>query len=102
MLEALRMFAAQCGGVETALISCGDTENGIGAILAVILNVMTIGVGALGIVGIVISGIQYMTSSGDPVLMTKAKKRLIEIVIGLLAYGLRWVFLEWLIPGGIL
>ena len=102
MKEILYRFAASCGGVNTALISCEDSENGIWAILGIVLNVMIITVGALGILGIVISGIQYTTSSGDPAQMTKAKKRIVEILIGLAAFGLMYVFLEWIIPGGIL
>ncbi|MBQ1528126.1 hypothetical protein IIZ77_00575 [Candidatus Saccharibacteria bacterium] len=102
MLDSLKMFAAQCGGIETALISCSDTENGIWAIVGVVLDIMMIGVGAAAVIGIIISGIQYMTSSGDPGAMTKAKNRLTQVIIGILAFGLMWVFLQWLIPGGIL
>ncbi len=101
MMNLLRMFAATCGGIETALISCSDTENGIWAIVGVVLDVMLIGVGAAAVIGIIISGIQYMTSAGDPGAMTKAKNRLVQVVIGILAFGVMWVFLQWLIPGGI-
>ena len=100
-MNLLRMFAATCGGIETALISCSDTENGIWAIVGVVLDVMLIGVGAAAVIGIIISGIQYMTSAGDPGAMTKAKNRLVQVVIGILAFGVMWVFLQWLIPGGI-
>ena len=53
------------------------------------------------VIGIIISGIQYSASAGDPTAMAKAKKRIIEIIIGVLAYGLLWGFLNWLIPGGL-
>ncbi|MBQ7802301.1 hypothetical protein IJ380_00310 [Candidatus Saccharibacteria bacterium] len=99
------VFAASCGGINTSLINCGsETGHGeeIYEILALILNVLTYGVAAAGVLGIVISGIQYMTASGNEAQMTKAKNRIVQVVIGLFAYGLLWVFLEWLIPGGVI
>ncbi|MBR2587287.1 hypothetical protein IKE71_02855 [Candidatus Saccharibacteria bacterium] len=102
MKEVFASFAAKCGGVETALIDCGDDVNGIWGILAMVLNVMIALVGVLGIAGIIIAGIQYITAAGDPAAMTKAKRRIIEVIIGLVSFGLMWTFLQWLIPGGIL
>lgn len=71
-------------------------------ILNIILTVLTYGVGIAGTLGIVISGIQYLTARDNEAQMTKAKSRLINIVIGLAAYAVMWGFLEWIIPGGIL
>lgn len=99
MLETLKVFAeeVQCdGGVNTALFGC--YRDGIWGILELAIDVLTIGIGAAAVLGIVISGIQYMTASGDPAQMTKAKRRLIEIVIGILAYGVFYSVLKWLIP----
>ena len=97
MLEALKTFAeCAAGEVETALFGC--YKEGIWGILGIAIDVLTIGIGAAAIAGIIISGIQYMTASGDPAAVTKAKRRLIEIVIGLLVYGVFYVFLRWLIP----
>lgn len=102
MLDVLKVFAAETceGGVQTALFGC--YKDGIWGILAIVLNVLLIGIGVAAVVGIIISGIQYSTSSGDPAQMTKAKNRLVQIIIGLVAFGLMWAFLQWLIPGGIL
>lgn len=95
MLNSLKMFADEC--VKTALF--GDCySGGIWGILEIAIDVLTIGIGAAAIAGIVISGIQYMTASGDPAAITKAKRRLTEILIGILAYGVFYVFLKWLIP----
>lgn len=96
-----------CAGVNTSLINCDVGEddksgNGIFYLLSIVLNILTFGVGAAGVLGLVISGIQYMTANGNPAQMTKAKNRIIQVVIGLVAYGLFWALLEWLIPGGVL
>ncbi len=97
MLNTLTTFA-DC--VQTSLFGCYD--GGIWGIVGLILDIMLIGVGAAAVIGIIISGIQYMTSAGDPGAMTKAKNRLTQVIVGILAFGLMWVFLQWLIPGGIL
>lgn len=100
----------QCGEGEvyTSIIGGGGCvsieENGgnIFNILNIILTVLTYGVGIAGTLGIVISGIQYLTARDNEQQMVKAKSRLINIIIGLAAYAFMWAFLQWLIPGGLL
>jgi hypothetical protein len=115
ILSSQSVFAAECDcctPVSTSVISnCeenGESKyceksngQGIYQILAMVVTILTYGVGTLGVVGLVITGIQYMTSSGDVSRQTKAKKRIIEIVIGLVAYALAWSLLNWLLPGGL-
>ncbi len=96
---------ADCGGVPTSIIDCDDTgENGGGifAILLIILNVLTFGIGIAGTLGIIIAGIMYLTARDDQGQLVKAKNMLINIVIGLAAYAVMWAFLQWLLPGGII
>ena len=101
---------AACGAgcVETSILGggcvCDSGGNGqpIFDILNLILNIMTGLVGAAAVIGIVISGIQYTTSSGDEAKMVKAKNRIIQIVIGLVVWALMWAVLNWLMPGGIM
>ena len=90
-------------GVKTNLFGdgCVSGTDGIFAVLNVILNVLTWGVGIAGTLGIVITGITYMTAKDDITQMTKAKNRLIQIIIGLAVYAVMWGFLQWLLPGGI-
>ena len=94
-----------CAGAQTSIIECGDNEKenggGIFVIINIVLNVLTFGVGIAGTLGIVISGIMYLTARDNEAQMTKAKSRLINIVIGLAAYAVMWAFLQWLLPGGI-
>jgi type IV secretory pathway VirB2 component (pilin) len=60
---------------------------------------MSILVGVLAVIGIVIVGIQYMTAGGNEEQTRKAKRRLFEIVIGIVAYILMYALLKWLLPG---
>jgi len=81
---------------------CDDGEGGgVYEILYIVLNVLTIGVGVLGTLGIVISGIQYLTAGDNEQQVATAKKRIVEVVIGLAIYAVMYVVLQWLIPGGI-
>lgn len=99
----LGQFGLSCNGVETSLIACvAGGDGGIWAIILLVLQILTYGVVAAGVLGIVISGIQYMTSAGNPAGMTKAKRRIVEVVAGLACYGLAWTVLNWLIPGGMI
>ena len=91
------------GQVDAGLFGgCVDaSEGGIFMILNLILNVLTWGICIAGTLGIVITGIQYMTARDNAAQMEKAKHRLIQIVIGLAIYAVMWAFLQWLLPGGV-
>lgn len=76
---------------------CGNGES-IKAVLSLVVNIMTVGIGILGAVGLTISGIQYLTAGGNEEQTRKAKRRIFEIVIGLTAYVMIYAVLSWLIP----
>lgn len=99
---------ADCGGVKTSIIDCtgadkggSGTKSGIWAVLMLVLNIMTAGVGILGVGGVVYGSIMY-ASAGDKADQTKKAIGIItNVVIGLLAYGFMYLVLNFLIPGGI-
>lgn len=68
-------------------------------IIAYVLHAMTIGVGILAVIGIMIFGIKYLTSRGDPGQAQKARRHLFEVLIGLVAYVLLVLGASWLLPG---
>lgn len=78
-------------------IPCG--EEGVWQILQLVLNIMTFGIGILATIGLVISGIQWMTATDMEDRIVKAKSRIVNIVIGLIMWALMWLVLTWLIPG---
>lgn len=85
----------------TILKSCAgeDGEKAITCVLKLVVDIMTIGIGILGVIGISVSGIQYLTAGGSEEKTRKAKRRIFEIVIGLVAYVLIYALLSWLLPG---
>ena len=92
------------GCVSTAIIGDGcscDSGNGdsIMHILGLVVDIMTIGIGILGVIGITIVGIQYLTSGSSEDKTRKAKRRMFEIILGLAAYVVIYAFLKWLLPG---
>lgn len=92
------VFAADTG-VETAILTgCGNDSDGVGCILRLVVDIMSIGIGILGVIGITIVGIQYLTAGGDEGKTRKAKQRMFEIVIGLVAYVVIYAALRWLLP----
>ena len=94
-----------CGGVETSFISCDDVaEDGsaLFRLLAIVLNVVTYGVGAAAVLGVVITGYQYITARDNNVAqVAKAKNRMLQIVIGLAIWIVFWGVLQFLLPGGL-
>lgn len=77
----------------------GTSGEGVICILSIVVNILTVGIGVLGVLGIVIVGIQYLTAGGNEEQTRKAKRRMLEIVIGLIVYVLAYSLLKWLLPG---
>lgn len=94
-------------GVKTSIIGGGGcyTDDGDGSgvyeLLLIILNILTAGVGVLGVLGLVISGITYLTARDNEQQVAKAKNRILQIVIGLAVYAVLYLGLQFIIPGGI-
>ena len=100
-------FADGNGGNTVQTTFFGEvTDDGKGCgvfmILNVVIEVLSIGVGILGVVGIMVTGIQYLTAKDSEEQVRKAKRRLFEIIIGLVAYAVLYAALQWLLPGGTL
>jgi hypothetical protein len=99
---------ADCGGAKTSIISCSQgaggasaKDNGVWGILVIALNIMTAGVGILAVGGIVYGAILY-SSAGDNASQTKQAIEIIRnVVIGVISFGLMYLILNFLIPGGI-
>lgn len=66
--------------------------------LVLVVDVLTILVGALSIVSIIITGVQYFSSSSKEVTLKKAKHHMFEIIIGLAAYAVVFAILQHFLP----
>jgi len=108
LAPAVAAQTQSCGGAQTAILSCPQTSqgpdaknNGVWGVLLIVLNILTAGVGIAAVGGIVYGSILY-TSAGDSSEQTKKAIEIIRnVVIGLVAYGLMYLLLNYIIPGGI-
>jgi hypothetical protein len=100
-----------CGDTKTAIIGgtiCkdvtggGSAENsGLWAVILLVLNIMTAGVGVLAVGGIVYGSIMYASAADKADQTKKAMSIITNVVVGLIAYALMYLGLNFLIPGGI-
>ena len=88
------------GIVDTNFFGSIKDESGCGVYttLTFVINMITAGIGVAAVIGITICGITYMTSKGDVARTTKAKRRIYEIIIGLVAYAVVYALLYFLTP----
>ena len=105
MIETLKTLAVENGCVSTLLFGevCDTCDGGaVFKIVAGVIKLLTIGVGIVGVVSISIVGIKYITASGGAEQATKARKRLIQIMIALGCYAILFWFADFLVPGRIM
>ena len=73
-------------------------DSGIVKMVKFVISVMTGAVVVAGTIGIVICGVLWMTARDNPTQISNAKRRLLEIVIGMIAWGLIAVLINFFIP----
>lgn len=66
-----------------------------------IINILSGIVGVVVAGSIILGGIQYSASDGDPQKAAKAKSRITNALFALIAYLFIWAFLQFLVPGGV-
>lgn len=98
----------KCGGVDTAIITCGGSresddiaDSGLWGLLIMVVNIMTVGVGVLALAGLVYGAVLYTSSGGSPEQVKKARTVFTNVVIGVIAFGLMFTLLNFLVPGGV-
>ena len=91
----LRILAADA--VETNVLPATDIEG----ILNLVLDILVYGIGVAAVIGVVVAGILYLTARDNEAQAATAKRRLLEIVIGLIIWAAMWSILKLLIPGGV-
>jgi hypothetical protein len=58
-------------------------------------------VGIIVVISLILGGIEYSTSEGDPQKSAKAKRRISNTLFALIAFFFLYAFLQFLIPGGL-
>ncbi len=92
-----------CGSAFSNNTPCdgGDYCGFVDKYINPVLNFLAIGFGLIVTITVVVSGIQYITSGGNPQAIGAAKKRIFNAVLSLLLFIFMWALLQWLVPGGL-
>lgn len=74
-----------CKGVVLTGGTCnaGEGEAGIGRIVQAVINILSVIVGAISVIMIIIGGLRYVISNGDPGATTSARQTIIYALVGL-------------------
>lgn len=65
------------------------------------IGLMSVTFGLIAIISLIMGGIQYTSSQGDPQKVTKAKHRIGNTILALVSYIFLYAFLQFLVPGGL-
>lgn len=87
-------LTGQAGG------TCGAGATGgadIGKILKAVLNILSVIAGVAGIIMVIISGMRFITSSGDPQSVSGAKKTLIYAMVGLVVVAVSQLLVHFVL-----
>ncbi len=76
-----------------------DNCNVVNKYLNPFIQFLSVMVGVAVIIGIIVSGIQYAASSGDPQKVSTAKNRIRNSIVALIAFIFLYALLQFLIPG---
>ncbi len=78
-----------CEGLKVGdeFIDCGSeaqSGGGVSSIMATVLNVLSLVAGIIAVVMIIIGGIKFMTSRGDPSATASARNTIIYAIVGII------------------
>ena len=89
-------------GVDLAFdIGCTGTGEPIPDMLRAGARFLSVGVGLVVVLFIIVSGIQYISSAGNPQGIEAAKGKLTNAIIALLVFIFMFAILQFLIPDGL-
>jgi hypothetical protein len=97
----MRVFGASnvCDGA-IIRVNCDGNGGGIFAILNLVLDILTAGVGIAAVAGVIVASLRYSQARDKVESTAGAKKMIINIMIGLAIWAVFYAGLQWLMPGG--
>jgi hypothetical protein len=105
------VYAAECGGVDTVILSCEDKLEGSGAtqtrvspiwtLLLIVLNILAAGVGIVAVGGLVYAAFLYTTAADKAAQIEDSKSKIVNVCVGLVAFGLLYSLIQFIVPGGV-
>lgn len=87
-----------CSGTAADTALCKNRGNDdLPKVAKDIVNTLLYVLGAVSVIVIIVAGIMYTTSSGDPALITKAKNTLLYAVVGLVVAIMAYAIVNYVI-----
>ena len=82
--------------------SCNESScDLVASYIQPIVSLLSGMVGIIVVISLIMGGIEYSTSEGDPQKSAKAKRRITNTLIALIAFFFLYAFLQFLIPNGV-
>jgi len=91
-----------CGAGQEEIPNDPASGGAIVFYLKLVLKLLAGLIGAIIILVLVIAGLQYILSAGDPARVKSAKGRIVNAMTALVLYMMMFAILNFLVPGGIL
>jgi len=76
---------------------CTDTGSGINKLLKVVLNIFSLIVGVVAVIMVIINGLKFTTSGGDPQRASSARNGIIYAMVGLVVVVLAQVIVRFVL-----
>lgn len=92
------LMASSCNGIDTMLLDCGEA-GGISAIIKMVLNFLFGGVVTVATIGLIAVGVRYLSARDNEQQIAQAKRRALQIIIGLATATMLWVLVPLALPG---
>jgi hypothetical protein len=86
---------------DSAINCSSDKCDFVGTYVNPTIQVLSALFGVVAVISLIMGGIQYSSSGGDPQKVSNAKKRIGNTIISIFAFLFLYSFLQFLIPGGI-
>lgn len=101
-LKEQKRQSDQTANQDAALNACKSSDCGfVASYINPAITALTAAFGVIAVISLILGGIQYSSSGGDPQKVSVAKKRIFNTIVAVFAYLFLYSFLQFLIPGGL-
>lgn len=90
-----------CNSAKKEAVDGKVQGTGVYELLKFVLQILTAGIGIVAVGSVVYAGILYASAGDNQQQVQNAKNNIKNVAIGIVAFGLMFIALNWLIPGGV-
>ena len=101
LLFSRSVYALDCAVLPSEICSKAEDSEAIFALLNFFLTILVVLVGIVAIGMFIWAGILYASGDANSNRVAQAKTIMTNTTVGIIAFGLMYLALNWLIPGGI-